>query len=60
MTESPGRDPRPLPELLSELGGGLSTLVRQKMQFARVELRREMATTAKGRPHSSWRPSAAC
>jgi hypothetical protein len=37
-----------LPELLSELGGELSTLVRQEMQLARVELRREMATTAKG------------
>lgn len=48
MTESPGSDPRPLPELLSELGGELSTLVRQEMQLARVELRREMATTAKG------------
>lgn len=47
MTESPGSDPRPLPELLSELGGELSTLVRQEMQLARVELRREMATTAK-------------
>jgi hypothetical protein len=48
MTESPARDPRALPELLSELGGELSTLVRQEMQLARVELRREMATTAKG------------
>lgn len=48
MTESPGSDPRPLSEVLSELGGELSTLVRQEMQLARVELRREMATTAKG------------
>jgi uncharacterized protein (DUF983 family) len=48
MTESPASDPRALPELLSELGGELSTLVRQEMQLARVELRREMATTAKG------------
>jgi uncharacterized protein (DUF983 family) len=48
MTESPAGDPRALPELLSELGGELSTLVRQEMQLARVELRREMATTAKG------------
>jgi len=47
MTESPGSDPRPLPELLSELGGELSNLVRQEMQLARVELRQEMATTAK-------------
>jgi uncharacterized membrane protein YqjE len=47
MTESPGSDPKPLPELLSELGGELSTLLRQEMQLARVELRREMATTAK-------------
>lgn len=47
MTESPGGDPRPLPELLSELSGELSTLVRQEMQLARVELRREIATTAK-------------
>jgi hypothetical protein len=48
MTESSGSDPRPLPELLSELGGELSTLVRQEMQLARVELCREVATTAKG------------
>jgi hypothetical protein len=47
MTESTGSEPRPLPELLSELGGELSTLVRQEMQLARVELRRELATTAK-------------
>jgi hypothetical protein len=48
MTESPASDPRALPQLLSELAGELSTLVRQEMQLARVELRREMATTAKG------------
>jgi uncharacterized membrane protein YqjE len=48
MTESPGSDSRLLPELLSELSGELSTLVHQEMQLARVELRREMATTAKG------------
>jgi uncharacterized membrane protein YqjE len=47
MTESPESDPRPLSELLGELGGELSTLVRQEMQLARVELRREMATTAR-------------
>jgi hypothetical protein len=47
MSESPASDPRPLPELLSELGGELSTLVRHEMQLARVELRRELATTAK-------------
>jgi hypothetical protein len=48
MTESPSSEPRPLPELLSELGDELSTLVRQEMQLARVELRREALTTAKG------------
>jgi hypothetical protein len=47
MSESPGSDPRPLSELLGELGGELSTLVRQEMQLARVELRREALTTAK-------------
>ncbi len=36
-----------MPELLAELGGQVSTLVRQEMQLARVELRREMAATAK-------------
>jgi hypothetical protein len=49
VTTPPGPtgDPRPLPELLSELSSEFSTLIRQEMQLARAEIRREMATTAK-------------
>ncbi len=47
MTDAAGSDPRPVPELLSELGAELSTLVRQEMKLARVEIRGELATTAK-------------
>ena len=47
MTDRNGSHPRPLAELLAELSGEVSALVRQEMQLARVETRREMATTAK-------------
>lgn len=47
MSDAQGSDPRPAAELLSEFGGQLSTLVRQEIELARVEMRREVVTTAK-------------
>ena len=48
MTANAGGDPRTLSELLSELTTELSTLVRQELQLAKVEVRGEAATAAKG------------
>ena len=48
MSDRAGNEPRPLAELLSELTTELSTLVRQELQLAKVQLRSEAASAAKG------------
>lgn len=45
---TPGQDERSLGDIIGDVAGDLSTLVRQEMELARAELKQEAAKAGKG------------